>query len=171
MTQAAILKGIMSDQDNKADLQSLYPTALTESQVYEKNLERRLRLPTPPSFFRAKITLSLGLVYFSILLLVFNLEYLWAMGMSGVSVSFLVMVGIGIGAKSAVSYVSQIFEMFAKSTTIYLLLSALYIILLSAGHQFGGFIVAPAPITALILSGIFSVLSFVTLCVILRRQQ
>ena len=62
----------MSEQGEKTDLQSLYPTALTESQVYEKNLERRLRLPTPPSFFRTKITLSLGLIYFGILLLVFN---------------------------------------------------------------------------------------------------
>lgn len=161
----------MSEQGEKTDLQSLYPTALTESQVYEKNLERRLRLPTPPSFFRTKITLPLGLIYFGILLLVFNLEYLWAMGISGVSASFLVMVGIGISAKFAISYTLQIFEMFAKSTTIYLLLCTLYIMLLSAGHQFGGFIVAPAPITALILGGIFSALSFVTLCVILRRQQ
>ncbi|HMS92757.1 MAG TPA: hypothetical protein PKD28_00045 [Candidatus Saccharibacteria bacterium] len=161
----------MDDKNKKVDLQTLYPTALTQGQIYEKNLERRRRLPTPPSFARTKVALFLGFICFLLLLLMFNLEYLWSMGLSGISASFLIMTGVGIGGKFALSYASRVFEMFAKSTGPFLVLCILFIMILMVGHQFGWPKGMSTPFTALVSSGVFAVLSFIALCFMLRRQQ
>ena len=159
----------MDNKNKKVDLQTLYPTALTQGQIYEKNLERRQRMPTPPSFARTKVALLLGFICFSLLLLVFNLEYFWSMGLSGISASFLIMVGVGIGGKFALSYTAHIFEMFARSTGPFVILCGLCIVILMMVHQFGWLTGMSAPLTALAFSGIFTVLSFTALCFMLRR--
>ena len=128
-------------------------------------------MPTPPSFARTKVALLLGFIFFLLLLLMFNLEYFWSMGLSGISASFLIMVGVGIGGKFAVSYTSRIFEMFAMGIGLFLVLCGLFIVVLMTGHQFGWLTGMSAPLTALSLSGIFAALSFTALCFMLRRQQ
>lgn len=160
----------MDNKNKKVDLQSLYPTALTSAQTYEKNLERRLRVPTPPPFARLKVAIFLGIICFLLLLLMLNLEYLWSMGLSGISASFLIMVAVGIGGKFALSYTSRIFEFFNKGVGGFIVLCALFIIILMTIVQFGWLTTTSAPLTALLLSSVFGGMSFVTLCFILRRQ-
>lgn len=161
----------MDNKNKIVDLQTLYPTALTQGQIYEKNLERRRRLPTPPSFARTKVALLLGFICFLLLLLMFNLEYFWSMGLSGISASFLIMIGVGIGGKFVLSYTARIFEMFARTIGLFLVLCGLFIVTLMIAHQFGWLTGMSAPLTALSLSGIFAALSFTMLCFMLRRQQ
>lgn len=159
----------MTDKKQKVDLQSLYPTALTSTEEYEKNLERRLRLPTPPRFARLKVALALGCVCFLLFLIMFNLAYFWSMGLSGITASFLIMIVVGIGGKFALSYTATIFDMYAKGAGAFLILCVVLIGLLMVAVRLGWLAGLSAPLTALILSSIFTVLSLTVLGAILRR--